>query len=80
MDVNPRVPNASPEVKYIPRPKPEVELSTCDGNVFMLLGRCTKALKRAGLGEAAEELANRVMACKSYDEALQTMMQYVKAT
>ena len=70
----------APKVKHIPDEKPEVKLTTCDGNVFALTGRCMKALKRAGLRDAAKELAERVSACGSYDEALQTMMEYVEVS
>ena len=59
--------------------KPTANLLGSDGNVFFLLGTCTRALKRAGLKAEAEELANRVMGAGSYDEALQTMLQYVDA-
>lgn len=59
--------------------KPTADLLGSDGNVFFLLGTCTRALKRAGLRFEAEELARRVMDAQSYDEALQTMLQYVDA-
>lgn len=59
--------------------KPTADLLGSDGNVFALLGTCTRALWRAGLREQADELAGRVMAAGSYDEALQTMLQYVDA-
>ena len=57
--------------------KPIVKLIGTDGNVFALLGACTKALKRADQPAQARELAAKVLAAKSYDEALQLMMQYV---
>ena len=60
--------------------KPKVQLVGQDGNVFNLLGICTKALKRAGQHEEAKELQNRVFASKSYDEALVLMMEYVDET
>ena len=41
-----------------------------DGNVFNLIGICTKALKRAGYNDEAKELVNRVTSCKSYEDAL----------
>lgn len=59
--------------------KPIANLTSSDGNVFALLGTCTRVLKRAGLTTEANELAERVMGAGSYDEALQTMMQYVDA-
>ena len=60
--------------------KPEVQLTGTDGNVFALLGTCTRALRRDGLTAEASELTNRVMAASSYDDALATMMQYVDAS
>ena len=57
--------------------KPKVQLVGQDGNVFNLLGICTKALKRAGQHEEAQELKKRVFASQSYDEALVLMLEYV---
>ena len=62
------------------KPKPKVQLVGQDGNVFNLLGICTRALKRAGQYEEAKELQKRVLASKSYDEALVLMMEYVDET
>ncbi len=59
--------------------KPIANLSGSDGNVFFLIGTCSRALKRAGLSDEAGEMARRVMDAGSYDEALQIMMQYVDA-
>ena len=59
------------------KPKPKVQLVGQDGNVFNLLGICTRALKRTGQSEEAKELQNRVMSCGSYDEALTIMLEYV---
>ena len=49
---------------------------TCP-NVFSLLATCTRALKKAGCRDLAEELRVKVMAAGSYDEAIQIMMTYV---
>jgi hypothetical protein len=57
--------------------KPTVQLTGTDGNVFALLGRCTQALKRAGMHDEATKLAKDVMSCGSYDEALVLMMEAV---
>ena len=56
--------------------KPVVRLVEEDGNVFNLIGICSKALKRAGQGDKAKEMTERIFACRSYDEALQIMMDY----
>jgi hypothetical protein len=58
--------------------KPVCNLSNCDGNVFMLAGRVSKALKRAGLADKVTEFQGKLTTCKSYDEALQLMMAYVE--
>ena len=62
-----------------PKTKPFVQLTGTDGNVFVLLGKCTSALKKAGMREEALKLKKDVMACGSYDEALVLMMEAVDA-
>jgi len=47
--------------------KPTVTLSGCDGNVFSLLARCTKALKANKQPELAKELSTKIWDCESYD-------------
>jgi len=49
-----------------------------DGNVFAILGRASKALKLAGRPEQSKEMFERVQACKSYDEALSIVQEYVR--
>jgi hypothetical protein len=56
--------------------KPQVQLTGTDGNVFALLGLCTRALRKAGQADQAKELAEKVMASGSYDEALALMAEY----
>ena len=56
--------------------KPKVKLTGQDGNVFILMGICTKALKAAGQAKEASELTTAVFGAKSYDEALRLMMKY----
>ncbi len=60
--------------------KPKVQLSGTDGNVFALLGTCTRALKRAGMADEAKALSTAVMGAGSYDEALALMMEAVDAS
>jgi hypothetical protein len=57
--------------------KPTVHLVGEDGNVFSLLGICTKALRRSGNHEMAKRLTDRVFGAGSYDEALSIMGEYV---
>ena len=56
--------------------KPEVTLSGQDGNVFNLIGICSKALRRAGQTAEATEMSEKVFASGSYEEALQIMGEY----
>ncbi len=50
--------------------KPVVQLTGEDGNVFSLLGICSRALKKAGKPEDAKAMQQRVFGCGSYEEAL----------
>jgi len=56
--------------------KPKAQVLGQDGNVFNLIGICSKALKRAGQTAQAKEMTDKVFASGSYDEALQIMEQY----
>jgi hypothetical protein len=60
--------------------KPNCALIGEDGNVFNLIGKASKALKRAGYPEQAGEMSNRIFACGSYDEALCILGEYVNIT
>ena len=59
------------------RKKVKASIVGADGNVFNLIGICQRSLKDAGLRDEAQELQTRVMSSKSYDEALQIMMEYI---
>lgn len=56
--------------------KPKVKLVGQDGNVFNLIGICSKAMKKAGLNTEAKEMTEKVFSCGSYSEALNIMMEY----
>ncbi|MFA0888148.1 MAG: hypothetical protein ACC613_03500 [Synergistales bacterium] len=58
--------------------KPKVHLIGQDGNVFNLVGICSRALKKAGKPEEAKAMRERVFRCGSYTEALSTMGEYVE--
>ena len=49
-----------------------------DGNVFALAGRVSKALKQVGQVEQAKEFTQKIFQCRSYDEALVLMGEYVE--
>jgi hypothetical protein len=56
--------------------RPRVKLTGKDGNVFNLMGLCSRALKTAGQPERATEMCQKIMRSGSYDQALQIMMEY----
>jgi hypothetical protein len=58
--------------------KPPAKLVGTDGNIFSLIGTASRALRHAGHSEKAAEMRNRVMdTAKSYEEALQLILEYV---
>jgi len=58
-------------------PEIEVELIGHDGNAFTILGRVTRAMKRAGLSaEQIEEYRTEAMS-SDYNNLLATTMKYV---
>lgn len=58
--------------------KPKMELVGQDGNIFGILGRASRLLKRAGQSEQADEMFQRVTSSGSYDEALRIISEYVE--
>ena len=64
------------ETKEIRFPDVEVQLTGQDGNAFMILGSVSKALRRAGHGDAAKEFLDEAKS-GDYDHLLQTAMRYV---
>lgn len=58
--------------------KPICKLVGEDGNVFNIIGRVCKSLKRAGLVDKATEFSNKAFGASSYDEVLQLAMDYVE--
>ena len=60
--------------------RPEAKMIGEDGNVFHLMGICSNALKKAGYPEKSKEMFDRVTSCRSYDEALAIMNEYVIPT
>ena len=58
--------------------KPQMELLNQDGNIFGIMGRASRLLKRAGQHEQADEMVSRVTACGDYYEALNIISEYVE--
>lgn len=57
--------------------KPIVKLTGTDGNAFAIMGKVSKALKRAGLGKKAKEFLKEATS-GDYDHLLRTAMRYVE--
>ena len=58
--------------------KIEVKLIGEDGNIFNLLGIASRALKRNGQRDEAEDMSERVFKSNSYDVALMIISDYVE--
>lgn len=58
-------------------PKPSCKLTGHNGNVFVLAGRVSEALREAGQAAKAQEMQARLFECGSYQEALRLFMEYV---
>lgn len=58
--------------------KPECKLIGENGNIFNLMGIASRTLKHHGMREQAEEMKARIRESRSYDDAIQIIMDYVK--
>ncbi len=57
--------------------KPVCKLVGTDGNVFRIIGQVTRTLEQDSQSDRAKEWAKRAFACKSYDEVLKLVFEYV---
>ncbi len=57
--------------------KPTLVIEEVDANVFAIIGAVSKALKRAGYSEYANEFRTLAMQSGSYDEVLQLTFRYI---
>lgn len=57
--------------------KPTVKLLGEDGNVFAIIGRVSRALKKAGLSEQAKAFTTKAFKCASYQEVLALVLDFV---
>ena len=65
--------------KEQPVPKrPKMKLVGEDGNIFAILGRASRLLKRNGQAEQAKEMSNRVYHSGDYYKALNIISEYVE--
>lgn len=55
-----------------------VQLTGQDGNIFAIMGRVQKAMKRAGFDKEAKALAKEVTSCPDYSAALDVIADYVE--
>jgi len=62
--------------KNMPDNKPTIQLTGQDGNVFNLIGIAQKALRRAGQGNKATEMAARIQECGDYHKAINIISEY----
>ena len=60
--------------------KPDCPLIGQDGNIFNLMGLASQTLRRAGLGEQAKEMCDRIKESGSYYQALGIIGEYVNIT
>ena len=58
--------------------RPELKLLGHDGNIFSILGDAARLLRRAGMSEQANEMADRVHKSSNYYEALGIISEYVE--
>jgi hypothetical protein len=58
--------------------KPKVGLLGEDGNVFNIIGKVRQALVKAGLKDKADEFAAKAFECRSYNEVLRLVLDYVE--
>jgi len=57
--------------------KPKCKLVGKNGNIFNLMGLASKALKKAGQEERAEEMIKKILKSGDYNRALTIIMEYV---
>lgn len=58
-------------------PHVTVQLTGEDGNVFAIIGRVTREMKKHGLREEADAFAREAMSQSSYDDVLALCMDTV---
>lgn len=67
-----------------PTPKyPDIKavLTGTGGNIFMVIARVSRALRRAGIDQSeVSAFAEEVMDAKTYDQALGTVYKWVKVS
>lgn len=59
--------------------RPTCRLLGEDANVYSIVARVSRTLRRVGHDDRATEFVARVKACGSYDEAISIALEYVNA-
>lgn len=72
--------NTTSEISLVPAEKDKVKVKLVGepGNIFHLVAIASRAMKQAGQGKAAKEMAEKVYSSGSYEEALRTISLYCK--
>jgi hypothetical protein len=58
--------------------KPSCKLVGTDGNAVALIAKVRDTLRRENLKKEVDEFKDKAFACKSYDELLRLIMDYVE--
>ena len=58
--------------------KPKMLLEGHDGNIYFILSRASNLLRQAGQPNQAQEMWDRVLDSKGYEEALSIVSEYVE--
>lgn len=58
--------------------KPALRVSAVDGNVYVVIGAVSKALRRSGNTEAAKEFRSKALGSDSYEKVLALTWDYVR--
>lgn len=61
----------------VPTAKPELDLTTIDGNAFSILGSTCQALRKAGADEEYTKTYVLEATSSDYDHLVQTTMKYL---
>lgn len=58
--------------------KVEIDLRKCNENIYLIMGKVRQAMFKAKKLHQYDELWNKVMKTKKYDEAMKVIKKYVK--
>jgi len=62
------------------RPQLRLDRQGPDGNVYVVIGKCADALRKAGCAAEAVKLKQLALQARSYDEVLKLCETYVDVT